>query len=242
LTKAIRCDSLFFMLYIVPTPVGNLEDITLRAVRLLKTAHIIISEDTRHTRKLMKLLEIENKPKFIDFTRNHELNLAPIEIALKAILTAEEDEKEAVEILVVSDSGTPGISDPGIEIIRLAQDLGVNYTVLPGATAFVPAVVASGITGKEFTFLGFLPIKKGRQTQWKEIAVSPYPVVFYESVHRIEKCVGELKQYLEPERKISICREVTKMFETIWIGTIGTLEIDEIKQKGEFVIVVDKSK
>jgi 16S rRNA (cytidine1402-2'-O)-methyltransferase len=242
LTKAIQCDSLFFMLYIVPTPVGNLEDITLRAVRLLKTAHIIISEDTRHTRKLMKLLEIENKPKFIDFTRNHELNLLPIEAALRTILTAEEEEKEAVEILVVSDSGTPGISDPGIEIIRLAQELAINYTVLPGATAFVPAVVASGITGREFTFLGFLPVKKGRQTQWKEIAVSAYPVVFYESVHRIEKCIGELKQYLDPSRKVSICREVTKMYETIWIGTIGTLEVSEIKQKGEFVIVVDKAK
>ncbi|MBC7471889.1 MAG: 16S rRNA (cytidine(1402)-2'-O)-methyltransferase [candidate division SR1 bacterium] len=230
------------MLYIVPTPVGNLEDITLRAIRLLKTTHIIISEDTRHTRKLMKLLEIENKPKYIDFTRNHEFNLVPIEAALKTILVAEEEEKEPIEILVVSDSGTPGISDPGIEIIRLAQDLGVNYTVLPGATAFVPAVVASGITGREFTFLGFLPVKKGRQTQWKEIVISPYPVVFYESVHRIDKCVGELKEYLEPTRKISICREVTKMYETIWIGTVSTLEIDDIKQKGEFVIIVDKAK
>ena len=230
------------MLYIVPTPVGNLEDITLRAIRLLKTAHVIISEDTRQTRKLIKLLEISNKPKYIDFTRNHELNLGPIEVMLKQMRSAIEDEKDAIDILVVSDSGTPGISDPGIEIIRLAQDLGIDYTVLPGATAFVPAVVASGITGKEFVFLGFLPIKKGRQTQWKDIATSPYPVVFYESVHRIEKCVSELQEYLEPTRKISVCREITKMYEDIWIGTIETLDITKIIKKGEFVIVVDKAK
>jgi 16S rRNA (cytidine1402-2'-O)-methyltransferase len=227
------------MLYFVPVPVGNLEDITLRAHRLLQTAPIIISEDSRETRKLMKLLEIDTRPKFVDFTREHKLNIKPILVVFEQMKAAQ-DAGEEMDVLVVSDSGTPGISDPGVELVRAAREMGIAQTVLPGATALIPAVVMSGITGKEFLFLGFLPIKKGRQTAFKELATSQYPVVFYESVHRIEKCVEEIKVAIESDRKISICREISKKFEDVWVGTVGELEIATITQKGEFVIVLDK--
>jgi 16S rRNA (cytidine1402-2'-O)-methyltransferase len=151
--------SVFFinMLYIVPVPVGNLEDITLRGVRLFREAQTIITEDSRQTRKLMKLLEIETKPRFIDITKNHSLNDKGIKDGLLQASIVES------VVLLVTDSGTPGISDPGCEIIRYALDNAIPYTVLPGATAFVPALVSSGLVEKEFMFLGFLPIKKGRQ-------------------------------------------------------------------------------
>jgi 16S rRNA (cytidine1402-2'-O)-methyltransferase len=223
------------MLYIVPTPVGNVDDITVRAIKMFESAEIIITEDSRLTRKLFALLAIKNKPKFIDFTRNHEFNRKPV---LDLFTTLQSNQDQIV--LMVSDSGTPGISDPGIEIIRLAQDMDVQYTVLPGATALVPAVVASGIAGKSFTFLGFLPVKKGRLSSWKFIQKTEYPVVCYESVHRMEKLLEELKEHVEPTRKLSICREISKKFEEIWNGTVGDLDIYTLTTKGEFVIVIDK--
>jgi 16S rRNA (cytidine1402-2'-O)-methyltransferase len=225
-----------YMLYIVPVPVGNLEDITLRGVRLFRQAQTIITEDSRQTRKLMKLLEIENKPRFIDITKNHTLNDKGIKDGLLQASIVES------VVLLVTDSGTPGVSDPGCEIIRYALDNGIPYTVLPGATAFVPALVGSGLVEKEFTFLGFLPIKKGRQSTWKSIVSTLYPVVLYESVHRIGKWITEAQDYLEPERKLCISREISKTFETIWVGTVAELNEMKLVEKGEFVIVVDKMK
>jgi 16S rRNA (cytidine1402-2'-O)-methyltransferase len=224
------------MLYVVPVPVGNLEDITLRGVRLFRNAQTIITEDSRQTRKLMKLLEVENKPRYIDITKNHTLNDKGIKDGLLQASIVES------VVLLVTDSGTPGISDPGCEIIRYALDNEIPYTVLPGATAFVPALVSSGLVEKEFTFIGFLPIKKGRQSAWKSIVSMMYPVVLYESVHRIEKWIIEAQEYLVPERKICIAREISKTFETIWIGTVGDLNEFNLIEKGEFVIVVDKQK
>ena len=142
-----------FMLYITPTPVGNLEDITLRAVRLFKEAKAIINEDYRQNRKLLDLIEIENKPQFFDITRNQNLNLSGIK---KALEIAHED-----TVLLVSDAGTPVISDPGRMVIEMAIESKVQYTTLPGATALIPSIVNSNIIQKEFHFMGFLPIKKG---------------------------------------------------------------------------------
>ncbi len=235
MTKFGLSEMLRNMLYIVPTPVGNIDDITVRAMKLFETAEVIITEDSRLTRKLFSLLEIKNKPKFIDFTRNHEFNHKPV----TEIFTHLQTNQDQI-VLMVSDSGTPGISDPGVEIIRLAQDMDIQYTVLPGATALVPAVVASGIAGKSFTFLGFLPVKKGRLSAWKFIQKSTYPVVCYESVHRMEKLLEELKLHIEPTRKLSICREISKKFEEIWNGTVGDLDVYPFIAKGEFVIVIDK--
>jgi 16S rRNA (cytidine1402-2'-O)-methyltransferase len=140
--------------------------------------------------------------------------------------------------LLVTDAGTPGISDPGFEILQMALEKGLKFEVLPGANGIIPAVVTSGIVSKEFLFLGFLPIKKGRQTAWQKIAISEYPVVIYESVHRIEKFITESKEYLEPNRKITICKDLSKLFENIWRGSIADLESYKPTLKGEFVVVI----
>jgi len=224
------------MLYIVPTPIGNLEDITLRALRLLKEAQLILCEDSRQTRKLMNLLEIENKPKFVDLVRNQEYNFRGVQEAISQL----ENDPDLV-VLLVSDAGTPGISDPGFEVLRMVQQKNIKYTVLPGATAFVPALVASNLVSKEFRFVGFLPLKKGRQTLWKEIIRSQTPIIIYESVHRILKFIEEAKSNLEPERKICICRELTKTFEEIWVGNIAGLSELKIIEKGEFVIIISSA-
>ncbi len=232
------------MLYLVPTPLGNLEDITLRALRLLKEADTIITEDSRMTRKLMNLLEIANKPAFVDIIRNHNLNWSKVQDTLKEVkqnqikIELNPETKELV-VLLVTDAGTPGVSDPGIEIIRLAQEMEVKYTVLPGPSALVPAVVASGLVSKEFVFLGFLPIKKGRQSLWQEIIRSQYPIVVYESVHRIEKFLAESKEHLQADRKICICNDLSKKFEQIWVGKIANLQEFQLVTKGEFVIVIE---
>jgi len=219
------------MLVITPTPVGNLEDITLRSLRMLSEAHTILCEDSRVTRKLIELLKIEQKPQYIQLVKNHEINYTGIEKALKLSLDW--------TVCVCTDAGTPGISDPGREVVKMAQDLQIPYTVLPGATSIIPAVVSSGFVKKEFLFLGFLPIKKGRKTAWESINKAKQPVCLLESVHRIQKWIEEAKIYLHPTQKICICREISKQFETIWLGK--TSDLDEIKlvEKGEFVIIID---
>lgn len=222
------------MLYIVPTPIGNLEDITLRAVRLLGECDIIISEDSRQTRKLMTLLKIENKPKFVDFTRNHLFNNKGVEEVFLKLKIAQ---NQGLKVLLVTDAGTPGISDPGVEIVRLARSKNIEFTVLPGSTAFVPAIVASGMASKEFEFRGFLPIKKGRLSAWKYIIRSQNALIIYESVHRIKKFIEEVQE-LEDEREICICRELTKTFENIWVGRIKDISKYPLIEKGEFVIVI----
>ena len=224
------------MLTFVPVPIGNLGDITLRAIETLKTAHILIAEDPRVTGKLLMLLGItyspETKPKYITYIRNNEFNQAPIYDALESLKLNDQN------VVVVSDAGTPGISDPGFLIIRKAQELGLTYTILPGATALIPAAVGSGLIGKEFTFLGFLPLKKGRQTLWKWIALCEYPVVIYESNHRIAKFIVEAQTFLTPNTQISIAREISKLHEQYWMGTVAELDTLTIVEKGEFVIVI----
>lgn len=274
------------MLYFVPVPIGNLGDITLRGLEILKKSEVVFCEDSRVTGQLFRLLEIENKPRFVNLTKSHKFNerqvLEVFEKLEKVGCHSEQSEESvgakqydrvvletkqkntsptiadtpqegdssyhikideiALEnefvVSVVTDAGTPGISDPGYEIIKLAQEKGLAYTVLPGPAALIPAVVSSGLVSKEFTFFGFLPTKKGRQKAWKKIAASEFPVVLYESNHRISKFVGECKEYLEPEKKICICREISKKFEEVWVGCVGDFEDLEIKEKGEFVVVI----
>jgi 16S rRNA (cytidine1402-2'-O)-methyltransferase len=244
------------VLYVVPTPIGNLEDITLRALRLLKEAEIVLCEDSRETRKLMNLLGIENKPKFVDLTRNHNFNWAGVEKVFEELekdkylkIKASEKNKprdtnpesKEIKVLLVSDSGTPGISDPGREVIEIAIQKDIEFTVLPGATAVIPAVVASGLVKKEFEFLGFLPIKKGRQTAWKQIQTKQVPIVIYESSHRIQKFLEELVVYLAPERRVSVCNDFSKLYEAAWRFQVCDVKTQKIPEKGEFVIVIDRS-
>jgi 16S rRNA (cytidine1402-2'-O)-methyltransferase len=224
------------MLYIVPTPIGNLGDITLRSLDLLKTAEVVLCEDPRQFNKLLNLLEITHRPKLVPLTKHHTFNLYGVSQALSQAL-----EKAEMKVLLVSDAGMPGLSDPGFEVVRLAQNLQLPYTVLPGANAILPAVVGSGLIGKEFIFLGFLPIKKGRQAVWKKIATAEYPVVLYESVHRMEKFLVEVQEFLTADRLICIVKDVSKMYEQYWMGPVSELPSYQFKGKGEYVIVIEKS-
>ena len=224
------------MLYVVPTPIGNLEDITLRAVRLFSQANIIMCEDSRETRKLMNLLKIENKPEFVDLTRNHNFNWSGIEKTLEKLVVPQANE---LIVLLVSDSGMPGISDPGREVIEQAIEKQIQFTVLPGASAVVNAAVASGFVSKNFEFMGFLPIKKGRQTAWKEIAEKQVPVIIYESSHRIKKFIDECPVYLQPNRQICICNDFSKLHEKFWWSRVEDLNNLTIPEKGEFAVIIN---
>ncbi len=234
------------MIYFVPTPIGNLQDITLRAINVFEKAKFVLCEDGRVSSKLFRLLNIKNQPTFVNLIKNNEFNLSGIEFCLSSNLATQQlihnlDEDNLV-IAVVSDAGTPTISDPGYEVVQLAQKLELQYTVLPGSTALIPALVASGRSGAGFKFLGFLPTKKGRQTAFKKIVSSlesdNKPIIIYESVHRIEKFIQEAQGLLQPSTKICICQELTKMNETYWIGTIADLGNFKLTSKGEFVIVM----
>ena len=220
------------MLYIVPTPIGNLQDITLRAIKTLESAETVLCEDPRVTRKLYNLLELQNKPRFVQLERDHNFNNNEIKATLNENLV---DNKI---IALVSDAGTPGISDPAFEVLQIVLEIGLSYTTLPGATAVIPAIVNSNLVSKEFLFLGFLPIKKGRQTEWKRISNSSTPVVIYESCHRIAKFIEECQQFLVPATKICINQEISKSHENIWIGTIDDIKKYPFVAKGEFVIVI----
>lgn len=237
------------MLYIVPTPIGNLDDITIRGLKVLQSAKIILCEDPRVTNKLLELLKIENKPKLIQLERNHSFNKNEIWKVLIELKDEKNNEfyyaKNSIKleedtniIALVSDAGTPGISDPAFEVLKIAQELGINYTTLPGATAVIPAVVNSNLITKEFLFLGFLPLKKGRMTEWKRIANSETPAVIYESCHRIKKFLEEVKTYLQPNTKICINQEISKSHENIWVGNVDQVQNYILVEKGEFVIVI----
>lgn len=223
------------MLFVVPTPIGNLGDVTLRSLEIFKTANIILTEDGRVTSKLLTLLEITNKPRYINLIKNHSFNFTPINKVLQELKTNPEQ-----IVALVTDAGTPGLSDPGFEVINMARELEIAYTVLPGANALIPAIVASNLVSKDFRFYGFLPLKKGRETAWKEIANSDVPVVLYESVHRMEKFIQESQKNLEPTRKISILKDLSKMYEDYWVGTVEELTNYQFKDKGEFVVVIGK--
>ncbi|MBK8806703.1 MAG: 16S rRNA (cytidine(1402)-2'-O)-methyltransferase [Bacteroidales bacterium] len=219
-------------LVVVPTPIGNLEDITLRALRILKTADIILAEDTRTTGFLLKHFEISTKMRSHHKFNEHKTLGATVEMIKQNEITA-----------LVSDAGTPGISDPGYLIVKACIENEVEVECLPGATAFVPALINSGFPNDNFCFEGFLPQKKGRQKKLLSLRDESRTIIFYESPHRILKLMEELLLYWG-EREVVICRELSKMFEETLRGTVSEL-IEIIKQKplkGEIVVVVNNSK
>ena len=216
-------------LYLVPTPIGNLEDITLRALRVLKEVNLILAEDTRTSAPLLKHFDIDQK-----VYAHHQHN------EHKAVAEIVKFLKEGQNIALISDAGTPAISDPGFLLVREVLKNGLPVECLPGATAFVPALVNSGLPNDRFTFEGFLPVKKGRQTRIKELASETRTMIFYESPHRLLKFLEELIEYFGAERQASISRELTKMFEENVRGTLAEIKthFEENILKGEFVIVV----
>lgn len=220
-------------LLIVPTPIGNLEDITLRAINVLKSADLILAEDTRTSSFLLKHLQIE-KP----LRSYHQHNEHKILEELIAVLNS------GKTIALVSDAGTPGISDPGFLLIREAIANRVQVITLPGATAFVPALVNSGFPCNEFSFYGFLPQKKGRQTRLKQLALEDKTFILYESPFRLAKLLQELKEHLGAQRRACVCRELTKLFEETKRGTLAELNTFYSSKtiKGEIVVVVEGSK
>ena len=217
-------------LYIVPTPIGNMGDITLRAIEVLKNCDLVIAEDTRVTGKLLSLLGIK-----IETLSMHKFNEHRRLDYVKNLL---EDGKK---IAYCSDAGTPGISDPGFLIVRECNRNDIPLEVLPGATAFIPALVASGLAAERFVFEGFLPQKKGRQTRFKELAIETRTMIFYESPFRLVKTLTELGQYLGNARNACVSREITKLFEENRRGTLEELAAHYTKTapKGEIVIIVE---
>lgn len=218
------------MLYLVPTPIGNLEDITLRSIRILKEVDTILAEDTRVSKRLLSHLEI-SKPVHSFHSHNEHKVVSKIIERLKSGET----------IALVSDAGTPGISDPGFLLARECVNEGIKMECLPGATAFVPALVVSGLPCDKFFFEGFLPHKKGRQTRLKYLAELPATFILYESPFRLVKCLKELAEHCGEDRQACVCRELTKLFEEKTTDTLANLiqKYDtEKKVKGEIVIVI----
>lgn len=217
------------ILYIVATPIGNLEDITLRAIRVLKEVDLIAAEDTRHTLKLLNHLEI-SKP-LISYHRHNE------EVKSNVLL---EKLEEGKNIALVSDAGTPGICDPGEEIIKKCIELEIKVIPVPGACAMINSLICSGIDTKEFTFLGFLPLnKKLRKNKLDEIEKTNKTIIIYEAPHKLENTLKDLKQILDKNRKIVLAREITKIHEEFIRGNIDDI-IEKIQDvKGEFVIIIE---
>jgi 16S rRNA (cytidine1402-2'-O)-methyltransferase len=216
-------------LCIVPTPIGNLEDITLRAIRILSECDVIFAEDTRVTKKLLNHLVI-NKPILPFHAHNeHKFLQASIDRIKSNALT-----------VLVSDAGTPGISDPGFLLARECVNQGIDIECLPGPTAFVPALVASGFPCDKFVFEGFLPHKKGRQTRLLKLAEEDRTIVLYESPHRLVKCLGQIEEFFGAERAVCVVREISKLFEEYKRGTATEVKnyYEKNPPKGEIVILV----
>lgn len=217
------------ILYIVPTPVGNMEDMTFRAVRVLKEADLVLAEDTRTSSVLLKHYEISNH-----LVSHHKFNEHGTSAGIVRRLTAGET------VALISDAGTPGISDPGFFLVREAVAAGVEVQCLPGATAFVPALVSSGLPCDRFLFEGFLPQKKGRQSRLEALADEPRTMVFYESPYRLLKLITQMTEAFGPERQASICREISKVHEESVRGTLAELKehFTTTEPRGEIVVVV----
>ena len=215
--------------YVVPTPVGNLEDMTLRAIRVLKEADLVLAEDTRTSGILLKHFEIKNAMQSYHKFNEHQV-LDGIIQRLKAGET----------IALVSDAGTPGISDPGFLVVRECVRNGIEVQCLPGATAFVPALVASGLPDERFCFEGFLPQKKGRMTRLKALAEETRTMIFYESPYRLVKTLTQFSELFGAERQVSVCREISKIHEESVRGTLAEViaHFTETEPKGEIVIVL----
>ncbi len=217
------------ILYVVPTPVGNLEDITYRALRILKEADLILAEDTRTSGNLLRHFEIKNAMQSYHKFNEHQTVSRVVE-RLRAGET----------VAVVSDAGTPGISDPGFLVVREAIKAGIEVYTLPGATAFVPALVSSGLPCDKFCFEGFLPQKKGRQSRLEALREEQRTIVFYESPHRLLKALVQMAECFGGERQVSVCREISKLHEESVRGTLveAIAHFETYEPKGEFVIVL----
>jgi len=216
-------------LYIVPTPIGNLEDITLRAIRILKEVDLILAEDTRTSSVLLRKYEITTR-----MESHHKFN------EHRTVASVTEKILSGIKVALISDAGTPGISDPGFLLVRSCVEAGIEVETLPGATAFVPALVNSGFPCDRFVFEGFLPQKKGRQTRLKVLQEETRTMIFYESPYRLVKTLSQFAEYFGAERQASVSREISKIYDTTHRGTLASLAeyFTAHEPKGEIVIVV----
>lgn len=216
-------------LFIVPTPIGNLEDMTFRAIRVLKEADLILAEDTRTSLTLMKRYEIDTH-----MISHHKFNEHQTVDAIKEKILA------GLSVALISDAGTPGISDPGFLLVRTCVEAGIEVETLPGPTAFVPALVNSGFPCDRFCFEGFLPVKKGRQTKLTQLAQENRTMIFYESPFRLVKTLGQFIEFFGGDRRASVSREISKLHDTTHRGTIQELfdYFSEHEPKGEIVLIV----
>jgi 16S rRNA (cytidine1402-2'-O)-methyltransferase len=217
-------------LYIVPTPIGNLQDITFRALEVLKSVDVILAEDTRTSGKLLAHFHISTALQSYHMHNEHKV----LDVLIGKL-------QSGVKMALITDAGTPGISDPGFLLVRACVENGIEVETLPGATAFVPALVNSGLPADKFVFEGFLPVKKGRQTRLKFLTTESRTIIFYESPHKIAKTLQDLSEYLGKDRKASVSRELTKIYEETRRGTLEELaqHFSKGATKGELVVVVE---
>jgi 16S rRNA (cytidine1402-2'-O)-methyltransferase len=217
-------------LVLVPTPIGNLEDITLRAINTLKNADLILAEDTRVTKKLLNHLQIQKNVQSFHIHNEHKVLNNVISQIDSNTLT-----------ILVSDAGTPAISDPGFLLVRACIESGIKVSCLPGPTAFVPALVASGFPTDRFAFEGFLPHKKGRQTKFKQIAEEDRTVILYESPHRLVKALEQIVEFMGEDRRVCVVREISKIYEEFQRGTAIEVKsyYEKNPPKGEIVIIIE---
>lgn len=217
------------VLYVVPTPVGNMEDMTFRAIRILKEADLVLAEDTRTSGVLLKHYDIQNH-----LMSHHKFNEHGTSAGIVERL------KAGATVALISDAGTPGISDPGFFLVREAVRAGVEVQCLPGATAFVPALVSSGLPCDRFAFEGFLPPKKGRQTKLDSLKEEPRTMIFYESPYRLLKTLQQLAEVMGADRQACVCREISKVHEESVRGTLEEViaHFTETEPRGEIVIIV----
>lgn len=216
-------------LILIPTPIGNLDDITLRAIECIKDVDLILCEDTRRSLKLMNHLEIKKPLKsFHKFNEHSTVEKIIFEI------------QSGIKVGLISDAGTPSISDPGYLIVKMCIDNNIDVECLPGPTALIPALAISGLPSDRFTFEGFLPVKKGRKTRLQELSLEKKTMIFYESPYKLYKTLKDFYDFFGPEREISISKELTKIFENTKRGKIKDFldSYENKKLKGEFVIVV----
>ena len=220
-------------LFLVPTPIGNLEDITLRAIRILKESDLILAEDTRTSGKLLKHLGVTTPMQSYHMHNEHKTTAAIVARI-----------KSGQSVALISDAGTPAISDPGFLLTRACVEAGIEVDCLPGATAFVPALVNSGLPNDKFVFEGFLPPKKGRQTRLKILAQETRTIIFYESPHKLLKTLAQIIEYFGEDRPVSVSREISKLHEQTIRGTAQeVLSVFEAKApKGEIVLIVGAKK